>query len=179
VGTLHKIILDPLENVPKCKRENGMILLKYLPICLLVKFDSNIHFKHEDFEENVFPIFPQSRTHNHPKVLKGKSKNDKHFFKVKRTGFPMTLNFSSTAHKCQGETLQSAVIDLNITYQVTTTSSYVPLSRLTSSSGLYILRDFPDSVLQKEISPDLSVFMKIAEKYNDETRIKYDFLRVH
>jgi len=176
VGTLHQIIFDPKEDESKCERVGDFIKLNFQPECLLIKFDDDINFQHPDFERNVAPIVPQKITFDYEINVVGKTKKEKRYIKVSRKGFFMTLNFCCTAHKCQGETLSSAIIDLKLNLPKsnwTTTASYVPASRLQNSDGLYVLRDFDADMLRRCVNPALLRFMEEAELLNERTAQKY------
>ncbi|KAJ7363071.1 hypothetical protein DFH08DRAFT_620193, partial [Mycena albidolilacea] len=58
-----------------------------------------------------------------------------------------------TAHKAQGKTMKSVVLDLESTSG--TESPYVMLSRATSLAGVYILRPFQKKVIQRRPSQDV------------------------
>ncbi|PBK92430.1 hypothetical protein ARMGADRAFT_930135 [Armillaria gallica] len=60
--------------------------------------------------------------------------------------------FAFTAHKAQGQTMESVLIDLKPCRG--TESPYVMVSRVKSLSGLLILRPFDLSTIQKNPSED-------------------------
>ncbi|CAF0805839.1 unnamed protein product [Brachionus calyciflorus] len=119
-------------------------------LCILAKpINLSVEFNFSELPNNVFPIFPLV------KYLKinfpTKSIN------VKRSQFPLIPNYSSTCYKVQGKTLEKMCLDLSTIDCKTIECSYiyVSLSRLTSWDGLYILRDFDESIFFKKPSPDL------------------------
>lgn len=185
-GTLHSIIFHSSDEKVLSEgidlQDNLMFKLKQMPLCLVVKFDNPIKFHHEDFEPNCAPIFPVSATFGHS-FTTNKTINTfpfkepvKRVLNIKRVGFPLTLNFATTAHKCQGETLNSAVVDLNFNQnQRSSFASYVPLSRLKTSKSLSILREFDGTVLQLPVEPELLSFMEQADIYDKKT--KEEFLK--
>ncbi|KAJ6574043.1 hypothetical protein B0H19DRAFT_932942 [Mycena capillaripes] len=58
-----------------------------------------------------------------------------------------------TAHKAQGKTMDTVIVDLESTSG--TESPYVMLSRATSLAGVYILRPFNQKVIQRRPSQDV------------------------
>ncbi|KAJ7311670.1 hypothetical protein DFH08DRAFT_620647, partial [Mycena albidolilacea] len=58
-----------------------------------------------------------------------------------------------TAHKAQGKTMDTVIMDLESTSG--TESPYVMLSRATSLAGVFILRPFNKKVIQRRPSQDV------------------------
>lgn len=74
--------------------------------------------------------------------------------------FPLRLAWAVTIHKSQGQTYDSAIIDLG-NRAFSAGQSYVALSRITSIEGLYLTRPLrPDDIL---VDPNVTRFMRSAE----------------
>jgi len=72
---------------------------------------------------------------------------------IKRTQLPIVPAFAMTAHKAQGKTLPSVIVDLECCRG--TEAPYVMLSRVASLDGLLILRPFSHSRISCRQSEDL------------------------
>jgi len=112
------------------------ILCTKPPTCVLFRQDNLKHTVFKDFEPNVTPVFPITRSIK----IKG--------YSVRRKQVPMCPAFSMTDYKVQGSTLTTAILDLK--NDPTTKgqdehkkfcSGYVQLSRLQSEIGLYLLQE--------------------------------------
>ena len=66
-----------------------------------------------------------------------------------RYQFPLMLAWSITTHKCQGATLDSAIIDLG-TSLFCPSLGYVALSRCRTLEGIYIVNIIPDKIRANE-----------------------------
>jgi ATP-dependent exoDNAse (exonuclease V) alpha subunit len=88
---------------------------------------------------------------------------------------PIILKYATTNYKCQGETLDSAIVDLNPApgQRLDSSFAYVPLSRIKTFSSLTILRDFPIRVLTQGIRLDLKNDLNRLEDLADETENKF------
>lgn len=95
--------------------------------------------------------------------------------RIKRTQVPVMPVFAFTAHKAQGQTMDTVLVDLKACRG--TESPYVMVSRVKSLSGLLILRPFDLSVIQKNPSEDyrkenkrLNILrLKTLETYGSES----------
>ncbi|XP_052691604.1 uncharacterized protein LOC128169518 [Crassostrea angulata] len=90
--------------------------------------------------------------------------NEKNVKNVVRHQFPLKLSWACTAHKVQGMTTKSVVVNLDHTFSPG--QAYVAISRVTSKDGLFIETD-DESVLQRKIYADLDVKLALnsMEKY--------------
>lgn len=182
-GTLARIVFDEDEQVDELLQgPDGSFRLNKLPKCLIIKLDQESKFSLPEFPKDCVPIFPATTSFTYaydvkapPQQLMGKGRiRKKQTIKVTRKGFAIDLRFSSTAHKCQGETLKSAIIDLDIKLKnINATHSYVPLSRLQDQNGLHILRPFESSVLHCRLPIDLRLFSASAEELDNRTKVEY------
>jgi hypothetical protein len=107
-------------------------------------------------------------------------------FKVSRMGisakykqFPVTLAYTITDYKCQGETYSDGLLtDLCMPLTGTTPASslYVQLSRVQSLAQLSIMRDFDAEELRKPLSDDLLNELQWEEEMDKITKEKYTHL---
>ena len=108
---------------------------------------------------NHVPIYLEKG--NFAVSVKGKQKG----ISVNRQHFPIVPRFSCTAHKAQGMTLRTAIIDLvpNPNQKAIDISvPYVPLSRVRRLEDLTILRPFhPDLI--KKVQPHPACKKMMAE----------------
>ena len=81
----------------------------------------------------------------HPiEKVRGKFMIQRNFY-VFRDQFPLILAYAVTIHKCQGLSLNCAIIDLN-EHAYTSGTAYVALSRVRSLAGLYLITFDPKSI---------------------------------
>ncbi|CAG8821226.1 9195_t:CDS:1, partial [Cetraspora pellucida] len=76
--------------------------------------------------------------------------------------------YAFTDYKCQGRTLEKAIIDLSNTN--TYNSKYVMLSRIRSLNDLLILRPFNESILNIKLPTAHSTEIKRLEKHAEQTK---------
>lgn len=90
--------------------------------------------------------------------------NEKNVKSVVRHQFPLKLSWACTAHKVQGMTTKSVVVNLDRTFSPG--QAYVAISRVSSKDGLFIETN-DESVLQKKIYADLDVKLALnsMERY--------------
>ncbi|XP_061170933.1 uncharacterized protein LOC133180419 [Saccostrea echinata] len=91
--------------------------------------------------------------------------NEKNIKSIVRHQFPLKLSWACTAHKVQGMTAKSVVVNLDRTFSPG--QAYVAVSRVTSKDGLFIEMN-DESVLQKKIYADLDVKLALNRmvRYN-------------
>lgn len=116
-GTVDDIIYSPHTKPPTDQ-----------PLCVMVKFDryTGPSFHHPQ----VVPICPMTRAWTEKET------------KCTRVQFPLQLAWAVTIHKCQGMTLDSAVISLGAK-EFATGMSFVGLSRVRALKNLMINPAFP------------------------------------
>eukprot|EP00660_Eupelagonema_oceanica_P019628 gene19628-biopygen17756 len=117
---------------PKKVDAFGESVCSRVPIGVLVKF--------RDFP-NAIPIGRSAKTFHLGAVGTATS--------IRRNQIPVLPDFSCTAHLCQGTTMTTALVDLDIPPRGDTTASYVALSRVRSREDLFILRDFDADQLRR------------------------------
>jgi len=77
--------------------------------------------------------------------------------------FPVKLCWAATIHKCQGQTFEKAIIDLD-TGSFAHGMTYVALSRVKSLDGLYLIR--PIKVSDIRFDKRIYNFQKTVELFN-------------
>ena len=119
-------------NLAGCER-----LLSYLPRCLYLRVEGASWVIHSRLGPGVFPLFPVTRTWE---------LNAATGAKIRRKGFTFLPDYASTAFMIQGATLPAGLADCGDVLDTIGSSeamtAYVILSRLTSASGLLLLRAF-------------------------------------
>ena len=120
------------------------------PHCVTVKFD------------HIPEPYPVQRVKSKFMLMKA--------FYVYRKQFPLILAYAVTIHKCQGLSLDSAIIDLS-SKVFSPGMAYVALSRVRSLSGLHLTHFDPASIIVsnsclEEINRLRSIYRKDLPLYN-------------
>ena len=120
------------------------------PHCVIVKFD------------HIPEPYPVQRVKSKFMLMKT--------FYVYRKQFPLILAYAVTIHKCQGLSLDSAIIDLS-SKVFSPGMAYVALSRIRSLSGLHLTHFDPASIIVsnsclEEINRLRSIYRKDLPLYN-------------
>ena len=107
-----------------------------------------IGFQIDGLDNDVVPVFPVGTSIKPTKVhaigLEAKSFN--------RWQLPLVPAYAYTDYKSQGRTLTRAIVDIS---SARGQGAYVMLSRVTSLSGVAILRWFPPSKIYQRLSHEL------------------------
>jgi hypothetical protein len=141
---------------------------KDIILAILVKLDCSTPFKVSILPENVISITPITSEFKYFfKTRNGSSRS----VTVERTQLPIVPNYATTNYKCQGETLDSAIIDLTPAprQKIDSSFAYVPLSRVKTFPSVMILRDFPIRVLTQGITLDLKNDLSRLQDLANET----------
>ena len=80
-----------------------------------------------------------------------RSRNRKAVIPIKRIQLPFVPGYAFTTHKCQGQTLERVVIDLQFPQgqkRREVALTYVPISRFKRLTDVAFLRDFPLTSIQ-------------------------------
>ena len=140
---------------------NGRVLFTRPPLCVLIEKKHPKHPRFHNLPPELFPVLAEEshitfRARPNPSLKKQES------FTVVRRQVPITPAFAITAHKTQGRTFSTAVLDLEkplppppITEHQTFRSVYVMLSRLQTFAGLHLLRPISLNSIQSKPHAEL------------------------
>ena len=123
-------------------------VLQHLPKRIFVEMEVKNYPKYEDLPANWVPIPPTNTNWNldHAESIQ-----------IKRRGFALSPDFSSTIHSATGRTLVSCVPDLNPIEVAPNTQSamegYIALSRVEDAEGLIIAQHFAPTLFQQGPAP--------------------------
>jgi len=149
-GTTGIVKAIPLKPDVVNEGNDGIHYLESCPDYITVEFDDIVMNPLDKLPPKHVPVFTKD-------VSFSFTENGKKSLTVQRKHFPLVPAFSCTAHKSQGQTLNSVVIDLvppKRMRNIDLSFVYVPLSRFRSLKDLTILRPFDFSVLTKPINSD-------------------------
>ena len=80
--------------------------------------------------------------------------------RVKRHQFPIAPDFARTAYSMQGQTLKSAIVDLNFDKSTNPVTAYVALSRVPTSQDILIMQPFKLEMFQQGVPPDADMLLQ-------------------
>jgi hypothetical protein len=174
-GRIGKIVLDPREPTPEAN-EKGIHVLRYAPVQILFQLarphSNRAHLT--DLAENVIPIFASPRSvtivvKEWREALSNRKRKITRTFKFHQ--FSFSPAYAVTDYRCQGDTLPSVVVDLRRppTGTPDPAAAYVAISRVTSITGLAILRDFKLSDISGPGKPGLRAETARLEELERET----------
>jgi hypothetical protein len=132
VGTIEGWILDD-EDLGLAPSEN--VILKKQPKMVFVKFD-RAEWQIAGLPKGVYPLKPIKR----PWALDKNRAVPR--LKIDRWQLPIAPAFAMTAHASQGQTLDSAIVDVCIGKESSPVTSYVALTRVRDRAGMLIYRPF-------------------------------------
>ena len=140
-GTIEAIILDERERAMSSS-ETHTIHLQYPPRYVLVKLDRTKAPTLEGLSSNVIPIVPVKKTFTIDR--KGVKTT------VNRIQLPLTLGYTFTDYRSQGQTLEPVIVDIGPppNGHLTPFNVYVALSRGTGRDNIWLLRDFDEHLFQ-------------------------------
>jgi hypothetical protein len=135
-GTKGKIHSWKLEEEDEADMYKPDTILKKMPIVVFVKFEGAKWILKGMKEAGVYPIRPVKQDwyldKNRPVPR----------LKIKRRQVPLAPGFAMTAHASQGQTLETAIVDLRISVESSRQTSYVALSRVRKAEDILIFRPF-------------------------------------
>jgi hypothetical protein len=164
--TLDKLQCDPdaLRLAEIFQIDDLHIMCTKPPACVLFKPAKAARRDFENLDPSLLPIFPLERSI----TVKG--------FSIRRKQVPICPAFCLTDYKVQGSTLTSAILDLKddptlrgLDRHRKYCSTYVQLSRLRSSTGLYLLRRLEMEDLQFTPDSQLIFEMRRLQRLEQET----------
>mgnify|MGYP001214493691 FL=1 len=132
-----------LHKDEKSTYANGARVLDKLPVAVFVKFPGAKWTLPGLTEEGLYPIKPKTSSwyldkgRQHP-VLR-----------ISRKQLPLAPAFAITAHAAQGQTLDAAIVDLQIGRGTSPIASYVALTRVKRREDILIYRPFDRDLFTK------------------------------
>jgi hypothetical protein len=171
-GQITAIVLNAEEDIGNASQSNN-IKLRYMPSYIIVKFyhQTKIHF--DNLKENEYPI--QTIQKSYRICLDDKTKST-----VYRQQIPLTLGYSFTDYRVQGQTISNLIVDIAKppTGSISQYNAYVALSRIKGREGIRLLRDFEDELLQTSIDPELIDENSRLKKLASFTEMVYNTQRI-
>lgn len=132
-GFIDSWVLDDEEKSTFTGQER---ILTHLPKVVFIRFpDAKWKLPHME-EDGVYPVCMSKKTWY---LDKGRRNP---VLSVKRMQVPLAPGFAMTAHAAQGQTLEAAIVDLQLAAGSNYLGSYVAITRVRSREGLLILRPF-------------------------------------
>ena len=135
--------------------------IRHLPLMIVIKIPPKIDpvtqaetWKFKRFEgllPGEFPVFPMTKKFDHKYRFNGKQ----HSVSVQRTQFPLIPAYALTGYTAQGQTFDKAILDITRPKgrgvgRSSPADLYVLLSRIKTSAGVLILRDFQEGILTQK-----------------------------
>ena len=167
-----------LHPADRLKRHGCEGYLNYLPLRLHLRVEGATWIIHKKLSPGVFPLFPKNKTW----IL-----NKTSGATIKRRGFTFLPDYASTAFMIQGATLVAGLADCGDVMDRVGNSeamtAYVILSRLTSATGLLLLRAFSPYLFSMGSANGPSCLLEhLRERFSQEkptvsvenSRAKYD-----
>ena len=103
--------------------------------------------------------FRGRHVHSDTRVQVDEYKKGSSSVRVKRHQFPIAPDFARTAYSMQGQTLQSAIVDLNFDKTTNPVTAYVALSRVCTSQDILIMQPFTLQPFQQGVPPDADMLL--------------------
>jgi hypothetical protein len=144
-GILRQIVYNP-DSIDTQSSRGKAIVLKRPPKYVVVELIGRASGAYNSLAENHVPVEPVKAACVHTIWRRDGSQIRRNF---QRFQLPLTQAFAFTDYKCQGRTIQKAIVDL--AEGVTSTGVYVMLSRVRRLEDLLILRPFKESLLDMKI----------------------------
>ncbi len=123
------------------QEDQGSVICNKLPVSILVRFEG-VSWTVGSLPPGVYPI----------KVRRNSWYLDKGrqypCLRVSRRQFPLAPAFAIIAHAAQGQTLEAAIVDLQISKGTSPLASYVALTRVRSRAGRLIYLRFAKSLFK-------------------------------
>jgi len=164
-GILCQIVYDQ-DSIDRLSSRGRSIVLKAPPKFAVVELIDRTPGVFEGLPPGHVPVHPVKVSCVHTIWQHDGNKIQYNF---QRFQLLLTPAFAFTDYKCQGRTLQKAVVDL--AEGVTSTGMYVMLSRVRRLEELLILRPFKESLLDARIPPALHDELKRLEECARNTEL--------
>ena len=161
-GTLVDIIRHPDTEESS---EDGVIHLSAPPAYLLVRLDRTRASKLKDLPAGIVPIEPIKKSFR-VTIKQGKS----HTRTISRTQLPLVAAYACTDYRAQGQTIQSAYIDIATppSGRLSLFNLYVALSRCPNRDDFRLLRNFDEKLL---LEPQCSELTEEDERLESLDRL--------
>ncbi|CAE8714602.1 unnamed protein product [Polarella glacialis] len=140
LGFVQSWVLRPEE---KSTFETGSRILTRMPQTVFVKFPHATWQIQGLAEPGLYPVRPRSSSW----FLDKNRKNP--VLQIRRLQLPLAPAFAMTAHSAQGQTLEAAIVDLQLGSDSSPQASYVALNRVRKKEDLVIFRPFERSIFTK------------------------------
>ena len=169
-GEIVDIILHA-DELP-INHENSIVKLRYLPAYILVKLSRTRTTQLEGLDECVIPIEARTSTYRIKQTIGEKDIQRT----VKRRQYPLTAAYAFTDYQAQGQTIPFVLVDIATppTGGFNLFNRYVALSRSSGRETIRLLRDFDDSLFEKQHDAALLQEDQRLEKLDRETHTWYE-----
>ncbi|KAF7985887.1 hypothetical protein HWV62_43768 [Athelia sp. TMB] len=167
-GTIDGIVLDPREPPTSAGERIGRVRLKYPPVMVLFRPLQGSVAKFPGIPDGAVPVFPTEVS------FKVKHRGTQ-TTTVKRRQFALVVAYAFTDHKAQGQTLETAFIDIGPTkrFPVDPFAAYVALSRGRGRDSIRLLRKFDPAIFTRHPSEHLRVEDQRLLKLAEDTKEKF------
>ena len=140
VGRNHSWVLHSDEH---SEWEGQSRILEQLPLAVLVAFDKAAWTLPGLDVQGLYPIVPKSSDWYLDKNRKVP------LLRIKRRQLPLAPAFAMTAHASQGQTLQAAIVDLQLPEEASPLTCYIDLPRVRTRDSILVYRPFSLSLFRK------------------------------
>ena len=161
-GILEGIVLDGREQQKGLK--DPFVQLHYPPQYVLVRLLRMKAAQLQGLDKNVILIMPVTKSFT---VMK-----DGKQITVHRTQLPLTLAYTFTDYRSQGQSLKPIIVDIGPPPygRLTPFNMYVALSRGTGRESICLLQDFDEKLLQQHPSEFLRLEDLCLQNLNENTK---------
>ena len=87
---------------------------------------------------------------------------------IKKTQLPIAPAFAMTAHSAQGKTETAVIADLQVGRGVSSTASYIAITRVKSRKGLLIFRPFDREPYTQGVSEGTALLLTKIKRRRDQ-----------
>ena len=134
------------------------VVLEHIPKRIFVEMEVHLFPRYEELPEYWVPI---------PATSTDWSLDKAELINVKRRGFALSPDLSSTIHSATGRTLESAVPDLGTIEDVPNSQrameGYIAVSRVTSAEGLIIAQPFAPALFRQGPAPYPTLLLQVLK----------------